>query len=77
MYMPDIFYLFLRWGYCRVLRWMVTEKRYWSHADKYRIVDELTKPELMDLVNRFLKQIFLESLVIGNFTKQASINILL
>ncbi|XP_060576376.1 nardilysin-like [Ruditapes philippinarum] len=59
----------------RVLRWIVTEKRYWSHADKYRIVDELTKPELMDLVNRFLKQIFLESLVIGNFTKQEALSI--
>ncbi|XP_045158333.2 nardilysin-like [Mercenaria mercenaria] len=54
----------------RVLRWLVTEKRYWSHADKYRIVDDLTKPELMRLVSLFLEQIFTESLVIGNFTKQ-------
>lgn len=54
----------------RMLRWMVTEKRYWPHADKYRIVDELTKAELLDLVSQFLKHTYVEFLVFGNFTKQ-------
>lgn len=59
----------------KLLRWLVTEKRYWSHTDKYLIIDDLTRSELMELVQAFLGQYYAESLVIGNFTKQEAIAI--
>ncbi|KAL4236298.1 Nrd1 complex RNA-binding subunit [Mactra antiquata] len=59
----------------RQLRWMVTERSYWSHAEKYNMVDQLTIEDLSDFISRYLSQVLTESLVVGNFTKQEAIDI--
>ena len=53
-----------------MLRWSVLEPGYWSLYDRYPLVDTLTRHQLQDLVARFLDNLSIEALYVGNFTKQ-------
>ena len=53
-----------------MVRYSIIEDRYWASIDKYRIIDTITKEDVLTLHKQLLKHVFVETLVVGNFTQK-------
>ncbi|XP_052214600.1 nardilysin-like isoform X2 [Dreissena polymorpha] len=59
----------------KMLRWVLTEPHYITHIDRYQVIDSLTRADLMDFVDRYLRNLVIKSLIMGNYSKQEAIDI--
>ncbi|PVD22973.1 hypothetical protein C0Q70_16233 [Pomacea canaliculata] len=59
----------------RMLRFAVTEPSNCSLPDRYLVVSSLTQSMLMNFYHDFLQSVYVEGLVIGNFTAEEAVKI--